>query len=75
MKNLEWLEKMKKEDEQYLELSVGDGNKEGWQLESQYRMKFRKTKALEIIAEELIDTNRLLRIYIINTGFKINDIQ
>ena len=75
MTNLEWLKKMKKEDEQYLELSVGDGNKEGWQLESQYRMKFRKMKALEIIAEELIDINRLLRIYIINTGFKINDIQ
>jgi len=53
MTNLEWLEKIKKEDEQYLELSVGDGNKEGWQVESQYRMKFRKMKALEIIAEEL----------------------
>ena len=68
--NLEWLEKIKKEDEQYLELSVGDGNKEGWQVESQYRMKFRKMKALEIIAEELIDINRLLRTYIINNGIK-----
>ena len=68
MTNLEWLEKMKKEDEPY------DYDECGWPT-PEWRIKFRQTKALEIVAEELIDTNRLLRVYIINTGFKINDIQ
>ena len=55
MVNLEWLEKMKKEDERYYK-QESDINK--------YKNEYRIMKALEIIAEELIDTNRLLRTYI-----------
>jgi len=66
MVNLEWLEKMKKEDERYYK-QESDINK--------YKNEYRIMKALEIIAEELIDTNRLLRTYIIkkyiiNNGIK-----
>jgi len=47
MTNLEWLEKIKKEDEPY------DYDECGWPT-PEWRIKFRQTKALEIIAEELI---------------------
>ena len=50
MTNLEWLVEMKKQSD-----SV---TREHW--------KFRIMKALEIIAETLIDTNRLLRTYIVD---------
>lgn len=61
MTNLEWLEEMKKEDERYY--------KQETEI-SKYTNEYRITKALEIIAEELIDTKRLLRTYIINNGIK-----
>ena len=50
MTNLEWLEKMKKEDEPY------DYDECGWPT-PEWRITFRQAKALEIIAEELIKSN------------------
>ena len=52
MTNLEYLEKMKKEDEGEL--------RKHCTLE-EYHLKFRKMKALEIIAEEIINLNSTLR--------------
>jgi len=69
MTNLEWLEKMKieipsnmtevEESNFYIDRSIPS-----------ISLNHRQVKALEIIAEELIDTNRLLRTYIINDGIK-----
>lgn len=46
MTNLEWLEKMKKEDDIYKYDDCG------WPT-PEWRIKYRQAKALEIIAEEL----------------------
>ncbi len=51
MDNLEWLEKMKKNDDTY------KYDECGWPT-PEWRIKFRHTKALEIIAEELIKSNK-----------------
>jgi len=57
MTNLEYLKKMK------------EFNKETVNVNAQCRT----AKALEIIAEELIDTNRLIRTYIVDDGIKIEE--
>jgi len=59
MNNLEWLKKIKEEDEQYMELNSNKNSKMGW-TQTDYRIKFRQLKALEIIAEELIKGNEYL---------------
>jgi len=74
MTNLEWLEKMKIE----IPSNMTEVEEANFYIDRgipSISLNHRQVKALEIIAEELIDINRLLRIYIINTGFKINDIQ
>ncbi len=56
MTNLEWLKRIKEEDRQYMELDSDKNSKMGW-TQTDYRIKFRQLKALEIIAEELIKGN------------------
>lgn len=56
MDNLGWLKKIKKEDGIYMNLDKDERNKIGWQP-SEYSVKYRRTKALEIIAEELCKLN------------------
>ena len=48
MTNLEWLNKLKRDDDGYSEIETS-------------KYEFRQAKALEIIAEELINNNSTLR--------------
>ena len=54
MTNLEWLEKIRKEDEEISE----EDEKDYWRNDNTIYMVYRQAKALEIIAEELCLLNK-----------------